>query len=78
MAASVNGTFESMHFIPDGIWDLVAIFDCNDDGLFAISSMAGASGTFEKFEVHQLRTPEEADKAIATQVNWTPPGQGTR
>jgi len=78
MAASVGGTFASMHFIPDGIWDLVAVFDCDDDGLFAISSMAGASGTFERFEVHQLRTAEEADKVVAAQVDWTPPGLGTR
>jgi uncharacterized protein with GYD domain len=77
MAASVNGRFEAMYFIPDGTWDLLAMLECNDDGLFAISSMAGASGTFERFEVHQLRTAEEADAAIAAPVAWAPPGQGT-
>ena len=46
--------------------------------LFAVSSMAGASGTFERFEIHHLRTAEEADKAVAAQVDWTPPGQGAR
>jgi uncharacterized protein with GYD domain len=72
-AASVGGTLECMYFMSSGDWDFVAIASVDSDAMFAVSSQGGASGAFERMQVHELRSGDEADGLIGRAGAWKPP-----
>ena len=50
------------------------IVNAEEDMMFAMGSAAGASGTFERFDVLPGRSPEQMDAIVQRQYDWTPPG----
>lgn len=75
-AASVGASMECMYFMPSGDWDYVAIADGDSDALFAVCSQGVASGVFARTQVYELKSGEEADRAIAGGGVWKPPSSG--
>ncbi len=76
-AESVGGTLEGMHFVAGGHWDVVVQMNVpTSAGMFDMTHMTMATGTFERSETYEVFTGEEADAAHGTAVIWTPPGSG--
>ncbi len=74
---SIGGTLESMHFVAGGNWDIVVHMNVpSSAGMFDMSHMTMATGTFERSETFEIFTGEEADAAHQATMNWTPPSSG--
>ena len=73
LVASVGGSVESVYFMPSSSWDFLSIVNASSDGVFAICSVAMASGAFARTDIHELRTADEADRLISGQLDWSPP-----
>lgn len=71
---SVGGSLESLYFMPSAQWDFVAINNCDSDAAFAILSLGSSSKVVERVEMYELKTGEEADSAVARQMQYRPPG----
>ena len=73
---SLGGRLESMYFTRSNQWDLIVVMTLPDsDAAFAFQSFGQSRGVFERMELFELRTPEEADAAVKVQAAWFPPGQ---
>src|SRR5215218_2184491 len=76
LCKSLGGTLEAIYFLNASHWHLMTIQDLPDtDAVFALFSFVGANGAIPEAEIIELRSPAEADAAVARQLNWTPPGQ---
>ncbi len=76
LAESLGGRLEVAYFMPSTQWDFMAVVEIPEAaGLFAMLSMAGATGSFERGDVVEVYTAAEADAAIGAHLNWTAPGQ---
>lgn len=73
MAAELGGRVESFYFA-FGEGDAFVTVDLPDNvGAAAAALAVGASG-MATVKTTVLLTPEEIDRAVATSVNYTPPG----
>lgn len=76
LAESLGGHLEAAYFMPSAQWDFMAVVEIPDAArMFAMMSMAGATGTFLRGEVVEVYTATEADAAIGAQLDWTAPGK---
>ncbi len=70
----VGGTLESMDFVAGGHWDIVVQMNVpTSAGMFDMTHMTMATGTFERSETYEIFTGEEADGAHDTAMSWVPP-----
>ncbi|MGE4163956.1 MAG: hypothetical protein AB7G23_19695 [Vicinamibacterales bacterium] len=74
MIGSLGGSVERIMFFDSCNWDFMLLVDGEEDMIFAMGSAAGASGTFERFDVLPGRSPEQMDAIVQRQYDWTPPG----
>lgn len=63
MIGSLGGSVERIMFFDSCNWDFMLIVNGEEDMIFAMGSAAGASGTFERFDVLPARSPGR---------RWTP------
>jgi uncharacterized protein with GYD domain len=75
LAASLGTTMDCMYWISGGEYDVVAMGDYSSEAMFALIGGARQSGMFEKVEVGEILTADEADKSIGRGFAWSPPGQ---
>lgn len=76
LTESLGGRIEAAYFMPSAQWDFMAVAEIPDSaGLFAMLSMAGATGSFERGDVVELYTASEADAAIGAHLSWKAPGE---
>lgn len=74
LAESLGGKLEAFYYA-FGDDDLFAIWDMPDNVTVAsVSLMVNASGTADA-KVTVLLTPEEVDRAIKMNIDFSPPGQ---
>lgn len=70
-AAAGGGKLISSHYMFAGPWDYMAIMEFpTADG--AHSTMMMTSRVFSKVELHEIKTPAEADALIVTETDWAP------
>jgi uncharacterized protein with GYD domain len=72
-AKSVGGTLESFYFA-FGDTDVYVIGDFPDNAAAAALALAVTAGGGATVETVVLLTTDEADKAVAHKVGYTPPG----
>lgn len=71
-AAIGGGKVISSHYMFSGPWDFMCIMEFpTTDG--AYSTTMKTSSVFAKIELHEIKTPAEADALIVTESNWAPP-----
>jgi uncharacterized protein with GYD domain len=76
MCESLGGRLEGIYFVSSPRWHLMTIQELPDtDAVFALISFVGATSAIADAEIIELRSPAEADAAMARRLSWTPPGQ---
>ena len=83
-AAATRGIWESMGATVESVyysttsdeWDVFAIVDgVTSDQVFAVANTVMSGGAVDRAWAIELRTGEEADRALAMKVLYTPPSQ---
>jgi uncharacterized protein with GYD domain len=76
MLNDFGGKLISVYWLSSPNQDFVGISELpSSDQMFAMISLAEATGAFVRIEGFELRTSAQADAAIAQHTTWKPPGQ---
>jgi hypothetical protein len=76
MCESLGGKLEQIYFLASPNWHLMTIQEMPDtDAVFSLISFVAGTALIADADIIELRSPAEADAAVARQLSWTPPGQ---